>query len=291
MSRRSEKSKTEDARHVTVTQRMWVDSLKLTVDKEKCIGCEMCKQVCPREAIRHKQEEAIALRLKVISPVPVLEEEKCSMCGLCAVFCPAGAVRLERSNTLEGTVEEIKPVLAVGGVPHFSSGMRLDTARCPEGCEECVPACPRKALAVVEGSVRLDRNRCLSCGHCHAACPVQGAIEVTPLFEGSIAIDIDRCPPGCQRCVDACPTGCFEQLKVKGVEVDTSFCICCGACLVACFYGAIDLTRLRLRSEMDGFSAVWSRALDRLLSENARFLEQSGSSRERLTRLLKDTRL
>ena len=73
--------------------------------------------------------------------------------------------------------------------------------------------------------------------------------------------------------------------------MDARHCICCGACLVACFYGAIDLTRLRVITDTDGYSAVWSRAIDRLLSQNRRYLAQSEGSLKKLTELLRDSKL
>ena len=276
-------SKHADGRTVTIRQTLWVDSIELTFDLEPCVGCELCRQVCPKEAISLKKEGP--------RTVPYIDPERCSLCGLCATFCPAKAVKMVAKNSLHETEREITPILDVGGVPHFSKGMKMDSSLCPPGCEECVPACPREALTMGEQGVVLDRSRCLSCSHCRDACPVPGAIEVTPLFEGTIEVDTANCPVGCDHCVASCPTKCFTPLSGRGVDVDARHCICCGACLVACFYGAIDLTRLRVLTDTDGYSAVWSRAIDRLLTENRRYLSQSEGSVKKLTELIKDSRL
>jgi 4Fe-4S ferredoxin len=279
---KTRKTKQMDGRVVRIVQKLWVDSMELSLDLDPCIGCELCRQVCPTEAITLKKEDG--------RTVPWVDTEKCSLCGLCATFCPADAVKLTARNTWKGTEEEVTPILDVGGVPHFSKGMTLDVSLCPPGCCECVSACPREALSVGEPGVVLDRRRCLSCSHCEAACPVEGAIVVKRLFEGTISVDTGKCPVGCDMCVGSCPTHCFQE-KQRGVAVDPRHCICCGACLVACFYGAIDLTRLRLLSSGDGYSAVWSRAVDRLLSETSRYLSQSEGSRKRLNALLKESKL
>lgn len=279
---RQSKKKTVDDRFIKITQTLWVDSIELIFDMDSCIGCELCRQVCPKESLGlEKQGERT---------VPHVDLETCSLCGLCATFCPTRAVTMVARNTWKGTEEEVIPILDVGGIPHFSTGMQLDASLCPEGCDKCIEACPRTALSMGDEGVILDRTRCLSCAHCEDACPVEGAIEVTPLFEGGIEVDTAKCPVGCDRCVAACPTKCYTRLPGRGVKIDSHNCILCGACLVACFYGAIDLTRLRLLVDAGGYSAVWSRAIDRLLSENTRYLVQSGGSLNRLTVLLKESK-
>lgn len=285
--------KKESEKYTTVTRTLWVDKLVLTIDLEKCIGCELCRKVCPKEAValRKRADKYAESKFHGRRSLPLVDEETCSMCGLCASFCPVKAITLSKRNSMHGTEEDIVPILDVGGIPHFSRGMELDSSLCPPGCSDCVGACPRQALTVEEGEIKLDRSRCLSCAHCHAVCPVEGAITVTPLFDGKIVLSTERCPVGCDACVKACPTGCYTSLPIRGVTVDSRHCICCGACLVACFFGAIDLTRLRIRSVADGYSAVWSRAIDNLLCENARFLRQSDGSLNRITEILKKSRL
>jgi len=53
----------------------------------------------------------------------------------------------------------------------------LDQSRCPQGCHECVTACPTDAIRVDNG-LELDMGRCLFCTDCMAACPT-GAIRFT----------------------------------------------------------------------------------------------------------------
>jgi Ni,Fe-hydrogenase III small subunit/Pyruvate/2-oxoacid:ferredoxin oxidoreductase delta subunit len=55
----------------------------------------------------------------------------------------------------------------------------LDAAKCPEGCRECVAACPTDAITR-DGPhpLALDLGRCLFCTECATACPA-GALRYT----------------------------------------------------------------------------------------------------------------
>jgi Ni,Fe-hydrogenase III small subunit/ferredoxin len=57
--------------------------------------------------------------------------------------------------------------------------LRVDAAKCPDGCAECVPVCPTEAItATPPQGIRLDLGRCLFCAACVEACP-HGAIAHT----------------------------------------------------------------------------------------------------------------
>jgi Ni,Fe-hydrogenase III small subunit/Pyruvate/2-oxoacid:ferredoxin oxidoreductase delta subunit len=58
--------------------------------------------------------------------------------------------------------------------------LRLETAKCAEGCTACLPVCPTEAIARAQPSAPagLDLGRCLFCSACVTACPT-GAITHT----------------------------------------------------------------------------------------------------------------
>jgi Ni,Fe-hydrogenase III small subunit/NAD-dependent dihydropyrimidine dehydrogenase PreA subunit len=57
----------------------------------------------------------------------------------------------------------------------FRGRPRLDASRCPDGCRECVEACPTGAIAAA-GPLAIDLGKCLFCTECQDACPA-GAIR------------------------------------------------------------------------------------------------------------------
>jgi Ni,Fe-hydrogenase III small subunit/ferredoxin len=54
----------------------------------------------------------------------------------------------------------------------------IDSTKCPDGCRECIDACPTDAISYETGQLRLDLGRCLFCDDCTRACP-EGAIRYT----------------------------------------------------------------------------------------------------------------
>ena len=60
----------------------------------------------------------------------------------------------------------------------FRGRPAIDAAKCPQGCRECVEACPISAISIEGRRLQLDLGRCLFCPECERACP-HGAIRNT----------------------------------------------------------------------------------------------------------------
>ena len=58
----------------------------LVVDREVCIGCEACKEICPVDAVNMVKEKA------------EVDLDWCIGCGVCSVSCPAGAISIKRRS-------------------------------------------------------------------------------------------------------------------------------------------------------------------------------------------------
>lgn len=50
---------------------------------------------------------------------------------------------------------------------------------------------------------QIDQNKCLSCGSCYAACPVEAVVK----FAGKYQINEDECVD-CESCWRVCPEKC-----------------------------------------------------------------------------------
>lgn len=59
-----------------------VSTLKL--DREKCIGCEMCTLVCPHRILVMNEGKAF-----------ITDKDLCMECGACAKNCPAAAISVQ----------------------------------------------------------------------------------------------------------------------------------------------------------------------------------------------------
>ena len=61
---------------------------KFNLDDSKCIGCELCFDVCPLGIFKMNREQ------KSYRTNP----EKCTICRACLVQCPTGAISLIESR-------------------------------------------------------------------------------------------------------------------------------------------------------------------------------------------------
>jgi len=56
--------------------------------------------------------------------------------------------------------------------------LRVDAAKCADGCDACVPVCPTGAIVRSTGlPVALDLGRCIFCAECVAACPTKAITQ------------------------------------------------------------------------------------------------------------------
>ena len=85
----------------------------------------------------------------------------------------------------------------------------------------CLNSCNFGAISRGDAKMRIDPNKCKSCGLCAKACPY-GAI-----------IHQER------PCKKACPVGAISYNDAGVCQIDESKCIHCGHCIHSCPFGAI----------------------------------------------------
>ncbi|MBW1851337.1 MAG: 4Fe-4S binding protein [Deltaproteobacteria bacterium] len=58
--------------------------MKIMVDKELCIGCGICSEMCPEDVLEIDEDEEVC---KVVNP------DDCVECKACEVNCEYGAIK------------------------------------------------------------------------------------------------------------------------------------------------------------------------------------------------------
>lgn len=118
---------------------------------------------------------------------------------------------------------------------------------CAHGCKglgTCVRACQFDAIHIRNGVAVVDRNKCVACGKCVAACP-NALIEIIP-DNASYMVNCgsqdkgkvvkDACSVGCIGCT-LCTKQCeFGAIKMNGnvAHIDAEKCTGCGKCAEKC---------------------------------------------------------
>ncbi len=172
-----------------------------SVDEEhfvqRCIRCGECMKVCPNNALHPTLFEAGIEG--IWSPVLVPRIGYCEpSCTLCGQVCPTGAI-WEFSAEEKGWIGESNPNPISIGTAFYDRGRCLPWAMAIECivCEEWCPTSP-KAVFLREETVYdaegrekrlrrpyIDPKRCIGCGACEYACPVEDrpAVYVTSIGE------------------------------------------------------------------------------------------------------------
>lgn len=65
---------------------------KVTFNNERCKGCKLCIDVCPRKIIIMSKK----INSKGYCTAEVIDMEKCTGCAFCATICPDCAIEVEK---------------------------------------------------------------------------------------------------------------------------------------------------------------------------------------------------
>jgi len=272
--------KNDDGQKLSIGQVLYAKRFNLTLDRKLCKGCDVCKVVCPREAISLKplQKDADG---KARAPLADIDVGKCDYHAICATMCPFGAITVSIDN------QSHLPAVEKEAYPELVRQIEVNSDGCEPGCKVCEEKCPLKVISVhfepitaeeaakrgikvapgaepTRTVVDVDKAHCACCKVCEAACPVQ-VIKVEKFFNGSIRIDQDACPEGCHDCLDVCPV---NALYLEGGKVypNDEFCIYCRACVNVCPRPeALDVTRTSVRHTAVK-SGAWNKSLEKLTS-------------------------
>ncbi len=245
---------------------------------EKCVGCTLCMDSCPWEAISKGFVVEVAAGRLEGAPLINLEVEKCTFCSLCVSACLFNAFTM----AMDGQ--------AVADYVKVSGSHEIDREKCLP-CLLCEKICPREALKAevkvprkedlviyeegkpeeARGRIVIDEEKCVYCGLCELLCE---AIEIfweqpkPPDFKPAIGIRVseEKCDY-CGLCEQICPVEAVKveceyaprrrigEVKVEGnLEFEEEKCVYCGVCAAFCpvealkvekpFEGRVEIVRL-----------------------------------------------
>ncbi len=272
--------KTEDREKLSIGQILYAKHFGLVVNKNLCKGCYICKLVCPREAVTLKPV-AKGADGKAKPPTVDIDENKCDYHAVCAVTCPFGAMEVTVND------QQKMPTVEKEAFPVLLRNIQIDSEKCKPDCKICEEKCPLNVISVKfeplkpeeiaerkkkglpetpnKTLVEVKKSLCAACRICEVECPAK-VIRVTKFFDGSIRINPELCPEGCQDCLDVCPVNALYLGEDGKVSVNDMFCVYCGACVNVCPRPeALEVVRTSVRHTPIK-SGAWNKALEKLTS-------------------------
>ena len=70
------------------------------IESNRCLGCGLCKSVCPIDAIELSYSESVGVYQ------PIINKDKCIQCGKCLKFCGAPLICEKKDDSLTGFILE-----------------------------------------------------------------------------------------------------------------------------------------------------------------------------------------
>lgn len=159
-------------------------------DKEKCTGCTMCIQTCPKELIRlvpkNQEQYLMCKNPEKGKAVKTVCKTGCIGCGICEKVCQFDAIKM------------------VDNRPVF------DYVKCT-GCNVCAQKCPVNIIHKREKKIvaKVIDEKCIGCTICDKNCKfdaVEGELK-------KIHKIIEENCTGCKVCYEKCPKDAIEMIE------------------------------------------------------------------------------
>jgi ferredoxin len=225
-----------------------IDPQTATIDMTRCVGCFNCLAACSRSTIRYRPARHRA------APMAWSPARRGFIIGSIAV---AGSLILAFNGRLRHLAGIARAHTNPPVTPPGSLNLSRFTRACTS-CSLCVAACPTSVLTpsfgdygpagLMQPKMNFENSYCeYECNTCGKVCPT-GAItkisleekKITQIGEAKLLEDIcvvyvDH--NNCGACGEVCPTHAIRFVDKENIlypEIDTQYCIGCGACQLAC---------------------------------------------------------
>jgi len=73
-------------------QKLREAKVKITFDVQRCKGCGLCVDACPKHNIKMSE----SLNKQGSNYAEIIDEERCTGCGLCYQICPDLVIQIEK---------------------------------------------------------------------------------------------------------------------------------------------------------------------------------------------------
>lgn len=228
MSERGKTIKNRTDNLMTLERPMVTRHYVMNWDLDRCVGCQMCPTVCPKEALTHVEGEIVDGRMAAEPSVDV-DPDLCVFCGICAEICTVHAITMSVNGQPEN------PVLKYEAFPEVRGHLNFDKDSFDFSHKSLViDNCPTNIISYDEekDTMAIKFEDCIRCRQCEVAS--KGAFKVTQRWQGSVELHRERCVEGCLACADVCPTRALYINDSDELVLADYYCIKCGACMHAC---------------------------------------------------------
>lgn len=214
-----------------------------------CIACSDCVRACPEGAI------------EIIDNHAVIDYDKCVGCVACTVKCKKKII-IDTMHDLTKLKDKVAFVKCNGGKKASEVYENLGITDCSEavakinpkdynicttGCTgqgNCTKVCRYDAISVVDGTAKVDPDKCVGCKDCTYACPKDLIVMVpykgiklvpcssTEDYEDKAKVCDSACI-GCEDCKVNCPNEAIYMEDAHAV-IDSDLCENCEVCQYMC---------------------------------------------------------
>jgi len=228
MSLRGITQKRSNGKTIELERAMVTRHYLMRWDLERCVGCQIGPQVCPKDALTHVDGVIENGRLVKRQGIDV-DAEKCIFCGECVEMCPVNAIEI----MINGKPEN--PVIVYDTFPTLIESTQFDKKKFDWKRKDFViKNCSTSVISYDENEKTLvvDDPHCIRCRQCEVAS--EGAFHVEQPWKGKVELRRDKCVPGCFACADICPTRALYVNEKGELVLADYYCIKCGACMQVC---------------------------------------------------------